>query len=274
MSKTKKLFSLFLALVCALLVAQAAQAQDFPFGIDNIPNVVGVGVGMLPDYQGSDDFMVGGAPFFKLTLDKTDYYALLLATELYVNVLNHPTLRLGPVVNYRFGRNDDVEDEVVKDMEEIEGTVEAGVFVGYEWRDSQNPLHRWGITLEFLGDVGGEYDGYTVSASARYWYPVHKMVDLGLGIGASFADNNYMETYFGVSERDSDRTGLPVFEAESGVKDVRIIPAIAVHFSPNWHAAAGFRYSRLLDDAEDSPVVDDRGSADQWIAGIGVAYAW
>jgi outer membrane protein len=178
------------------------------------------------------------------------------------------------VVNYRFGRNDDVEDDVVKEMEEIDGTFEAGAFFGYEWIDSKNPLHRWGFTLEFLSDVGGEYNGYLVSLSARYWHPVAKMVDLGIGIGTTYCDENYMEKYFGVDERDSDRTGLPIFEAEGGVKEVRVIPAVVVHFSPQWHVGAGIRYARLLDDAEDSPVVDERGSADQWVAGVAVAYAW
>ena len=100
------------------------------------------------------------------------------------------------------------------------------------------------------------------------------MVDLGLVVGASYADNNYMETYFGVSEKDSERTDLPVFKAGSGIKDWRVIPAVVVHFSPQWHAGIGARYSRLLDDAADSPVVNDRGSKDQWIYGIAVAYAW
>jgi outer membrane protein len=83
-----------------------------------------------------------------------------------------------------------------------------------------------------------------------------------------------MDKYFGVSPKDSDRTGLPIFEAEAGVKEVRVIPAVVVHFSPKWHAGFGVRYARLLDDAEDSPVVDERGSADQWIAGAALAYAW
>lgn len=261
-------------LVVTLLFASASQAQDLPFGIDNVPNIVGAGVAMLPDYQGSDDYMVGAAPFFKYTPENTEYYALLIGPQLYVNIANHPWFRIGPMVNYRFGRDDDVDDKVVKKMEEIDGTFEAGAFVGYDWKDSQNPLHRFGVTLEILGDVGSTYKGYVFSASARYWYPVHKMVDLGLAVGTTYADNKYMDTYFGVSEKDSDRTGLSIFKADSGVKEVRVIPAVVFHFSPQWHAGIGARYARLLGDSEDSPVVKDRGSENQWIYGFAVAYAW
>ncbi len=44
--------------------------------------------------------------------------------------------------------------------------------------------------------------------------------------------------------------------------------------SPSWHVSGGLIYSRLFDDASDSPIVDDRGSSDQLFAGLGVAYAW
>ena len=274
MSNTKKLFVVFIAFVCAFLVAHSAQAQDMPFGIDNVPNIVGIGGGMLPDYIGSDDYMGGAAPFFKWTPEKTEYYAMLIATQLYVNLANHPTFRIGPTVNYRFGRDDDVEDSMVKKMEEIEGAFEAGAFVGYEWKDSQNPLHRWGITLDFLADVSGEYDGYLISAQARYWLPVHKMAEIGIAVGTTYADDNYTETYFGVNQKDSDRSGLPMFKAESGFREVRVIPSVVMHFSPQWHAGIGVRYARLMDDAENSPVVDDRGDANQWIYGLAVAYTW
>jgi len=45
-------------------------------------------------------------------------------------------------------------------------------------------------------------------------------------------------------------------------------------FSENWHLSGGVVYTRLLGDAADSPVVDDRGSKDQIFAGLGIAYAW
>ena len=116
-----KSFIAVFAVVFALLLSSAAQAQDSPFNIENVPNVVGVGIAMLPDYPGSNDYMVGGAPFFKINLDSQfEYYLRLLATDLQLNLINHPVFRFGPAFNYRFGRNDDVEDDVVKKMKEID----------------------------------------------------------------------------------------------------------------------------------------------------------
>ena len=274
MSKRGKIFSVFFVVACALLIGQAAQAQDSPFNIENMPNVIGVGVGLLPDYVGSDDYMVGGAPFFRLTLPNTQYYARLLATDLQVNVINHPVFRLGPAVNYRFGRNDDVEDKVVKHMKEIDGTIEGGAFVGMELVDKDNPRQRFLAQVEFLSDVGGEYSGYNISVSASYWMPVSMPLDIMLGVGVMYASDNFMQTYFGVDQEDADRTGLPVYKADASLFMARLNGGAVLHLSRDWHVAAGVQFRPLLGDAENSPVVEDRGNASQVVAGLGVAYSW
>jgi outer membrane protein len=83
-----------------------------------------------------------------------------------------------------------------------------------------------------------------------------------------------METYFSVDPNNSARTGLPIFAADSGMRDVRISPMLIFSFSPSWHVAGGLIISKLLGDASDSPVVDIRGDDMQYFAGVGVAYAW
>lgn len=262
------------AVVFALCLSVAAQAQESPFNIENVPNVVGVAVGVIPDYEGSNDYTVGVAPFAKLTYPKSEWYLRLLATDLQLNILNHPWLRLGPAVNYRWGRKD-VEDKVVKHMKDIDGTIEAGGFIGVEFITKDNPRQRFISQIEFLSDVGNTYKGYNATLTATFWQPIHKMIDIAIGGGICYADENYMETYFGVTQVNSDRTGLPVFEADSGFKDFRVNPAVVVHLSTDWHVAAGLQYRYMLGDAHDSPVVKDRGCPNsQWIMGVGVAYSW
>lgn len=272
-----KIVLLFIAVACALLITQTAQAQISPFNLENMDNAAGLSIGMLPDYQGSNDYMIGGAPFFKITLmEKSDYYVRLLATDLQANIINHPVFRFGPAINYRFGRSDDVEDDVVKYMKEIDGTIEAGAFVGIQLVDKDNPRNRFLSQIEFLGDVGGEYDGWNIGLTANYYFMVHKAVDLIVGGGIMYADDNYMETYFGVDQEDSDRTDniLPVYKADAGFLMAKVNAGAVVHLSYQWHIAAGLQYRPLLSDAADSPVVDDRGDSNQWVAGLGVAYSW
>ena len=271
----KRIIVGFFAVAFSLVMATAAHAVgvDSPIAIDNVPNIVGVAGGMAPDYQGSRDYRFVGAPFFKFTF-WGERYAQLLATELTVNVINHPVLRFGPSLNYRPGRSDDVDDPVVAKMKNIDDTAEAGAFIGAQFIDKSDPRHRFSATVDFLHDVGDVYNGYNITLSARYWYPFSLPIDLTIGVSTTYADDKYMETYFGVTQGDSARSGLPVFSASGGIRDVTVSPGLVYHLSKSWHVGAGLRYQRLLSDAQDSPVVKDRGSADQWIYGLAVGYSW
>ena len=122
--------------------------------------------------------------------------------------------------------------------------------------------------------MSGEHEGFVANLAIRYWLPLGKAFDLGLGIGTSYASDDFNSTYFGVNATDAGLSGLSTFSAGGGIKDVNGLLALVMHLSPKWHIAAGLRYQKLLSDAADSPVVKVRGSDDQIIAGIGVAYAW
>ena len=273
---TKKVMLAVAAIVIALSLPAAALAagMDSPFAIDNIPDVIGVGVGMVPDYLGSDDYTAAAAPFFRWTLAGSERYLQFNVTELSFNLINHPNFVLAPVLNYRPGRDDDVDDKVVKKMEKIDSTVDAGISVGYVWKEAANPRHRFITNLTYYMDAGGVYEGWLVQAGARYWYPISRPIDIQIGVGATYGSSDYMNTYFGVSSKDSVKTGLPQFKADSGFRDWNAQLAAVFHFSMNWHVGAGVKYFGLMSDASDSPIVADRGSENQWVYGIGLAYSW
>jgi outer membrane scaffolding protein for murein synthesis (MipA/OmpV family) len=68
-----------------------------------------------------------------------------------------------------------------------------------------------------------------------------------------------MDTYF----------GAPGFEAESGFKDVHVEVGLKADLDAHWSTLASVRYSRLLGDAADSPIVEDE---DQWQGLLGLSY--
>ncbi len=253
--------------------ARAQQAGGVVIDLPEVRNYVALGIGVIPDYMGSDDYTAGIAPTGLLKFGKSERFARLLATELSVNVLDSRNWSLGPVLNYRLPR-DDIEDSVVKTMRDIDGTVEAGVFAGWTWIGEDDPRHRFTTSVQFLYDAMDEHEGYIASVSARYFQPVTLPLTLSIGATLTYGSSDYMQTYFGVDSDNAARSGLPEFSASSGMRDVRI-PMMAIYsLSPKWHIAGGLIYSRLVGDASDSPVVDERGSRDQLFAGLGVAYAW
>lgn len=271
----RKVLSVVLAASAGLMSYSAAEAADMiSFDTDTVPNVVGLGVGMVPDYKGSDDYTYGVAPFFRYTFNGQERYVQLIANELTVNILNSEMFRLGPLLNYHFGRNDDVEDDVVSAMKEIDDTVEAGAFADITWYFSEDKRHRFITGAKVYQDVGDESDGFRASVNARYWLPVAKPVDVNIGIGAVYQDDDYADHYFGVNVDNVGTSGLPLYSADGGVDEYYMVLGGVFYLNTHWLVSAGIRASIISGDPEDSPIVDQRGDSTQWIGGVGVGYAF
>jgi outer membrane protein len=250
-----------------------AQTTGSAIEVPGVRNFVAAAVGMVPDYLGSNDYTIGAAPAGVIKFGDSDRYVRLIVTDINVNLIDSKTWSFGPALNYRIGRSD-VDDNAVDRMRDIDGTVEVGAFGGWTWIGSDDLRHRFSIGTEFLYDVGGEHEGHLISGSVRYFKPVARPLTLTIGAALTYGSGEYMDTYFGVDSGNVGGSGLSAFNADSGLRDIRV-PLMAIFsFNENWHVSGGVVYSRLLGDAADSPVVDDRGSKDQLFAGLGIAYSW
>jgi outer membrane protein len=255
------------------IIAQGAKADDLVIPLEVAqPNFVGLGVGGYPDYLGSDDTAVGVAPFARLSLGG-DRFVRLMVNDIRVNLLDDPNWRLGPAGVWRFGR-DDVDDRVVRKVHEIDQSFSLGLFGGYVWQDPAEVRRQAGVGGWALGDLSGVYDGWTAGLNAYAMQPVAPQVTLAGGAAFTYGSGNYMDEYFGVTPSDSLASGLPVHAPGAGMRDVRGWATALYHLTPQWHVGAGVMYSRLVGDAADSPIVDGRGSANQWVYGVGGLYAW
>jgi MipA family protein len=222
----------------------------------------------------SDDTTGGIAPFARYTFQGQERFLQLNATELSLNLINSSSVRLGPVLNYHFGRDDDIDDALVKRMTEIDGAVEGGVFGEIVWADRGNPRNRFVLGTTLLKDLSSESSGFRARLNARYWRQVATNVDIHVGGGLWYGDSDYNNHYFGVTPANRGTSGLPLFNAGSGVHEYFLTLGAMMYLSPNWLGAAGVRLSQITGDAEDSPVVSQRGDKNQFIGGIGVAYMW
>ncbi len=264
------------ALLLAILAAlghRQARAQEIQIPAPaTIPDFVGLAIGFAPDYIGANEYIVGPAPFGRLGWGEWRNVTLV-GNELSANIVDHPILRFGPIGRYRFGRNH-VKDNVVDKMNDISGTVELGGYAGAEFINDVDPRIRLIVRASVTHDVGQVNNGLVVRGGLNYWYPLAEFLTLGLATSVSYANGNWMETYFGVDHTDARQSGLPFYRADGGIKDVWFGPYFLFHLSREWHVGTGLFYSRLLGDAADSPVVKDRGSANQFIGGAGFLYSW
>ncbi|MBV5316176.1 MAG: MipA/OmpV family protein [Desulfobulbaceae bacterium] len=256
-----------------ILPCQAAHAAGFiDLDFENVPGIIGMGVGTLPDYTGSDEYTFGAAPFFRYTFYKQERYVQLIANELTVNVLDDKMFRFGPLLNYRFGRDDSVEDQMVSKMEEIDGTIEAGAFMDIVWANASEKRQRFIVGAKVYQDVGDVSDGFRANLNARYWYPVAKPVDLNISAGIVYQDDKYADCYFGVNPGNVGTSGLSFFTADGGVNEYYALVGANIYLNKNWLVSMGIRGSSLVGDPADSPIVEQRGDATQWMGGIGIGY--
>jgi outer membrane protein len=270
--------SLVSGALLALAALQAASAQDLSVDAD-VPAVdepskpspewrymVGIGAAVVPDYEGSEDYTAAPVPLARI--QRGDLYAKLTGLKLSSNLVPHPNFRLGPVLNVR-GERDKVDNDRVDNMEDIDSALELGVVGGYDVKLDKAVLS---LEVEFLADVSDEHEGWLLTPRIKYVRSLSDSFTLLASTSLTVASEDYMETYFGVSGADSVRSGLSTFDADEGVKDWSLALGAVYNVTDSWGIGAFGLYKKLLEDAEDSPVVDDVGDENQLIGGIFTTY--
>ena len=251
----KRMILLSLVLSTLLLTGTAWAAKS----------TVGLGVGTAPDYEGSDD--ATGVPMLMFSqMYDSGRFVSLMGTNMKVNLLANKKFNLGPVLNYHMGR-DDVDNKQVDRMDDIDDAFEAGVFGAV---DINNLL----LGIEVLTDVSDTSDGTTAQASVGYRWKASPDLVVTPGVFMTYADSDYMDTYFGVNSGNRGSSTLPNYSASSGLKDAGI--KVAAHYTPweKWGIMGVFSYKSLLNDAKDSPIVDDEGNDKQVTLGLMATYRW
>lgn len=265
--------------VAGLTCVAGAVASLMPFPcwsmgitVDVIPNFVGAGVGVTPEWMGSRDVVGGIVPGGRMQFSEHRF------VELYgpladVNVVNVPNWEFGPMLNYRLGRSD-VKDDVVDRLPAIGGGVEGGVFGGYNYTKVDGIPWRVRFGVSIMTGLTGDATGTQVNPYLSFWLPLSPKIFVGVGGGVTWASGSFMEQRFGVTQASATASGLLPFAAGAGIRQFYVWPAIIVRVSDKWFVGTGGFYQRLTEDASASPIVSQRGDADQWTVGIGVGYAW
>jgi MipA family protein len=260
--------------LAALLLAPVVHAEiAVPIeGLD--VNIVGIAVGSVPDYYGSSKNTGAVGPYGRYQFEGSQRYVQLLGPELTVNLLNDSNWRLGPLLRYRSARDDKVDDKIVSEMDKVDSAIEAGVFLTYKLPLSDMPLHQ----VTFSGDYEAGKNGAEGHLKVNYFQPFSKTIIGNIGLGMTYGNNKFMDNYFGVtSQHDIDlypSLNDKSYNPSSGVVGWNIPFGVSAFLTPEWLLSVGGRYERLVSDAKDSPVVDQRGDPNQWVGGVGIAYVF
>jgi outer membrane protein len=224
---------------------------------------LGAGLGLAPDYEGSEDYEAVPIPYVSVVW--SNHMAIeLLGSKAKLNLIPSPNWKGGLIGEY-IPERDNVDNNQVDRLETVDTSIMLGGFFGFE-------IDNWSASIEAMQDVADGNDGAIIRLNGGYKIPIDQTLNLSLGAFTTWADDDYMEAYFGIDGADSARSGLSTYNADSGFKDLGL--NVLASFKPweNWGFMGLATYKRLIGDAEDSPVVDDEGDANQFVVGVLVFY--
>lgn len=239
---------------------------------------IGFGLGAAPDYEGSDDYRLqpGGVVQGRVSGIEFQMRGLNLYTDL---VPDKPGSKvrfiLGPVVQLRLERNDEIDDPRVAQLGKRKTAFEVGANVGVSFRGVLIPPASLSVELAYLRDVTNAHDSYTLTPSVALSSPVSQRAFARLGVSADYVGKGFARTYFDVGPGN---VLAPYSTNGGGWKSASASLLYTRDLGGDPRKGLGLftiaSYKRMLGKFADSPVVRKAGSANQAFAVAGLSYSF
>lgn len=188
-------------------------------------------------------------------------------------------LAFGPTFRLRNDRNLQINDNVVEAAGKLDAALEVGLNAAVSFPGVLRPLDTLSIGVQARRDVLGAHEGTVIEPQISYASPLGKAFVLQVQTGIEFVDDSFADYYFSVTPAQRLASGLPTFTATGGLNRIGTLAILNYDLSGNaldggWSVFGVGGYSRLLGDAADTPYTALRGSANQFIIGLGVGYTF
>ncbi len=250
---------------------------------DNDRLTFGLGGGIAPEYEGSDDYGFQPGGVVQGRVDGFDFQ--VRGTNIYVDLIRDApgskfNLIAGPVAQVRLDRTSlkDIKDPRVALLGDRKTAVELGGYIGIAKRGVLIPPASLTFDLTFVHDVAGAHKSFIVTPGIALSSPVSQRTFARLGVSADYVGKGYGRTYFDVSTSTAPGS-LPAYATRgSGFKSMGTTLLLTHDLGGDnrkgWGLFALGGYKRLLGQYAQSPIVRDAGNADQFLAVAGVAYSF
>lgn len=247
--------------ICAAAAMAIATALATPAAAGDVD--AGGMVIVKPKYEGARDYEVTGAPIVAPAGAGSGMVSFRGVDDLRFRLLDLYGFEAGPLLGYRFGRDED-DAARLGGLGDVDGGLVVGGYAGY----------RMGALMPFVSyhhQVTGDDTGAVARMGVEAVLPLRGTLDVNVVAGATWADGDYMGSFFGISAAQAmtSTAGLTAYDAGSGFKDFFVGASTTVPLSERWSLKLMGRYAHLIGDAADSPIVE---SDSQWTGGLGLTY--
>lgn len=272
------------ALVSAPCLAQdAAPAANPPASaLDGDRLTIGVGAIYMPSYRGSDDYGVAAFPLVQGQIKGIGINPRPGGVALDFIPDDRDAgigFSLGPVAAYSANRVRGIRDDVVRAAGKLNEAVELGGTAGVTKYKLLSPYDSLTLSADVRWDVAGAYKGMIWTPNLTYTTPLSVGSLAVLNVGARHVDDKYARYYYSVTPGQSAASGLPLYNAEGGWESVNVGLLGAYDLDGNllnggFAVFGAVGYTKMFNDAKDTPYTRLRGDADQWFGGVGVGYTF
>jgi len=238
--------------------------------------MAGIGTIYQPAFFGSKDYQLLLIPNLKI-----DYKNLITLSidGLRFNFINSGGWRAGAGAKYNPGRNESEgwyaryfrlagdKQSKLQGLGDVDYTIELGGFVQYTYNPFTLKFDLYqGINghESFIGNAGLQYNG-TIPLNGT-------PIIFSLGAHTTFAGSKYNNAYYGIDEKQSERSGLDRYHADRGFISYGADLFIAYPVTPSVLFSVFGKYDRLSGEISNSPIIVKYGSENQYICGIMFGY--
>lgn len=251
-----------------LLIGSGAHAQTA--SADRVSGSIAAGIATVPDYEGAKQNQL--IPLIAGDLHWGNRYLAFEGTTARLNLLNSPTLELGPVANLTFGRGSNAKPLPVRALGRIKDAYEIGAFAAIKTGSLLRDGDELRLRVQGARDIADVHDGWVYEAALGYRLPVSPRFVIAADMAVRLADDKYAATYFSVTPAGSAASGLRSYAAKGGIKDVGASLTAIYALSSKWSLIGFAGYRRLVGDVADSPIVRGAGRAGQISGGAGIGF--
>lgn len=251
-----------LVLLGLLAGSQAVHADTRPGGeVTGLTLTLGGGAIVLPRYSGADSYRVRPAPFIDARYGDRLFFNPF--SGLGWNAMRTQNFRAGPVLLYASGRRGRGSLDGTRS---VRGGVAAGGFMEYR-------LNGMRLDANVRFPMTGDVNGYRASLRLRHDQRVGRWL-ASIGPSLVYRSASSADSLYGLNQRDAAVLGVDPYRAGSGLTEVRLQARLAYLFNRDWSLTTVAGVGRLLNDAKDSPIVEDLGSANEGFLSVVLAYTF
>ena len=249
-------------------LAQAQSVSQEP--VYGLSGRVGLAVATVPTYEGSPNHRVLTSPDLMLSYRSRDWGTVEFGQRgVFWNAIEAGRFRFALVAQFDLGRQDkDTStvnptpgDKRLAGMGKVQPSTEVGLGVGY------GPLMV--VARQSLSEHGPK--GAQVDMTIEMPLSLSDRLDLRFAVGATWANRDYMQTYFGVTTAQAQASSFSVYTPKSGCRKIEASVSAEYAMAPNWKLQGNVGVSQLGDDAAASPLVGRRIGTS---AALAVAYGF